>query len=151
VYDLSISRRSGREIAYDGDEPTTSGPEPRYSKMPHSQDRVTRPLSTDSFHDGRPVLPGFVLSNTPVAEDAWSVSLCQWSHVRLIFFMRRFKIPDIPKGWKPDPHRVWSLSSPSMTRQTVSSVTLGRPETVRFKTSGNTLAEEVRVDFCKRL
>ncbi|KAJ7708879.1 hypothetical protein B0H17DRAFT_1031153 [Mycena rosella] len=50
----------------------------------------TKPTySTHTFHDGQPVLAGFVLCSKPVAEDGW------------------FPLPDIPKGWKPDPKRVW--------------------------------------------
>ncbi|KAJ7483173.1 hypothetical protein FB451DRAFT_1438693 [Mycena latifolia] len=50
----------------------------------------TRPASsTQTFHDGQPLLAGFVLSTQPVAEDRW------------------FPLPDMPKGWKPDPKRVW--------------------------------------------
>ncbi|KAK7031616.1 hypothetical protein R3P38DRAFT_821959 [Favolaschia claudopus] len=45
--------------------------------------------STQIFHDGKPVLAGFVLSDKPVAEDRW------------------FPLADIPKGWSPDPKRVW--------------------------------------------
>ncbi|KAJ7881164.1 hypothetical protein B0H13DRAFT_2049820 [Mycena leptocephala] len=45
--------------------------------------------STQMFHDGKPVLAGFLLSDKPVAEDRW------------------FPLPEIPRGWKPDPKRVW--------------------------------------------
>ncbi|KIJ65418.1 hypothetical protein HYDPIDRAFT_27428 [Hydnomerulius pinastri MD-312] len=45
--------------------------------------------SGGTFRDGRPPLAGFVLSDKPVAEDMW------------------FPIPDVPKGWKPNPKRVW--------------------------------------------
>ncbi|KAF4592842.1 hypothetical protein EYR38_008546 [Pleurotus pulmonarius] len=41
------------------------------------------------FEDGKPVLPGFILSDKPVAEDRW------------------FPLPDPPPGWRPDPKRVW--------------------------------------------
>ena len=77
IYDSSISRRSGREIAYDGDElgrTQTLRSEPRPSKMQDFQDRERRP-SIHNFHDGHPVLPGFVLSDKPVAEDTWFVPL----------------------------------------------------------------------------
>jgi G patch domain-containing protein 1 len=50
------------------------------------------PTTTDTstkLHDGRSVLAGFVLSSKPVAEDRW------------------FTLPDIPKGWIPNPKRVW--------------------------------------------
>lgn len=49
-----------------------------------------RPASSlTTFRDGRPVLAGFVLSDKPVAEDRW------------------YALPDVPKGWQPDPRRVW--------------------------------------------
>ncbi|KAL1678877.1 hypothetical protein EV122DRAFT_264169 [Schizophyllum commune] len=44
---------------------------------------------TQTFRDGQVVLPGFQLSDKPVAEDRW------------------FALPDVPPGWKPDPRRVW--------------------------------------------
>jgi len=56
--------------------------EPRPSKMQDLQDREGRP-STRHFHDGHPVLPGFVLSDKPVAEDTWFVPLCQQRLTRL--------------------------------------------------------------------
>ncbi|KAG6334173.1 hypothetical protein ID866_4920 [Astraeus odoratus] len=52
-----------------------------------SRDRQTRDRAT--FRDGTPVLPGFVLSDKPVAEDMW------------------FPIPDVPERWCPNPKRVW--------------------------------------------
>ncbi|KAJ7089863.1 hypothetical protein B0H15DRAFT_839551 [Mycena belliarum] len=60
-------------------------------KVDRSRDKSdTRPeSSTHTFHDGKAVLAGFVLSARPVAEDRW------------------FPLPDVPKGWKPDPKRVW--------------------------------------------
>ncbi|KAH0836806.1 hypothetical protein J3R83DRAFT_8571 [Lanmaoa asiatica] len=43
------------------------------------------------FRDGKPVLPGFKLSAKPVAEDMW------------------FPLPEVPKGWKPNPKALWEL------------------------------------------
>ena len=45
-------------------------------------DRERRP-STRRFHDGHPVLPGFILSDKPVAEGTWFVLLCQQRLTRL--------------------------------------------------------------------
>lgn len=92
MYDSSIPRRSGREIAYDGDEPAQrqtlrSGP---HSLETHDyRDKARRPLSTHNFHDGRPVLPGFVLSDKPVAEDTWFVSLhrCRVNGLSVFFHL----------------------------------------------------------------
>ncbi|KAF8141436.1 hypothetical protein EV363DRAFT_1412875 [Boletus edulis] len=41
------------------------------------------------FRNGKPVLPGFKLSERPVAEDMW------------------FPLPVVPKGWKPNPEALW--------------------------------------------
>ncbi|KAJ7138800.1 hypothetical protein C8R46DRAFT_1168247 [Mycena filopes] len=57
---------------------------------PRARINVKAPASSPyTFHDGKPVLAGFVISEKPVAEDRW------------------FPLPDIPRGWKPDPKRVW--------------------------------------------
>lgn len=42
-----------------------------------------------TFNDGRPILAGFVASDKPVSEDRW------------------YPLPEIPKGWKPNPQGVW--------------------------------------------
>ncbi|KAF7345375.1 G-patch domain [Mycena venus] len=76
AYDI-IDREEEDKISIGGKADSRS----RSSAMPAS--------STQTFHDGKPVLAGFVLSDKPVAEDRW------------------FPLPDIPKGWKPDPKRVW--------------------------------------------
>ncbi|KAF9466188.1 hypothetical protein BDZ94DRAFT_1252313 [Collybia nuda] len=55
-----------------------------------SQKSQQRPASfTSIFRDGRPVLAGFIITNKPVSEDRW------------------FPLPDVPKGWTPDPRRIW--------------------------------------------
>ncbi|GBE86697.1 G patch domain-containing protein [Sparassis crispa] len=53
------------------------------------QSKVTTVASVQTFSDGRTVLKGFVLSDRPVAEDRW------------------FALPEVPKGWTPNPRRVW--------------------------------------------
>ncbi|KAJ7663790.1 hypothetical protein DFH06DRAFT_1295824 [Mycena polygramma] len=76
AYDI-IDREEEEKISIGGKTDSRNRP----STMPAS--------SSHTFHDGKPVLAGFVLSDKPVAEDRW------------------FPLPDIPKGWKPDPRRVW--------------------------------------------
>ncbi|KAJ7272738.1 hypothetical protein B0H12DRAFT_1091797 [Mycena haematopus] len=76
AYDI-IDREEEEKISIGGKTDSRS----RSSTMPAS--------STQTFHDGKPVLAGFVLSDKPVAEDRW------------------FPLPDVPKGWKPNPKRVW--------------------------------------------
>ncbi|KAJ7860476.1 hypothetical protein B0H14DRAFT_3863818 [Mycena olivaceomarginata] len=76
AYDI-IDREEDEKVSIGG----KADPRSRSSAMPAS--------STQTFHDGKPVLAGFVLSDKPVAEDRW------------------FPLADVPKGWKPDPKRVW--------------------------------------------
>ncbi|KAF7371047.1 G-patch domain [Mycena sanguinolenta] len=76
AYDI-IDREEDEKISIGGKAVSRS----RSSTMPAT--------STQTFHDGKPVLAGFVLSDKPVAEDRW------------------FPLPDIPKSWKPNPKRVW--------------------------------------------
>ncbi|KAJ7105123.1 hypothetical protein C8R43DRAFT_1092179 [Mycena crocata] len=80
AYDI-IDREEEEKISIGGRaEGSRSKPEPVKQKSVSA---------TGTFHDGKPVLAGFVLSSKPVAEDRW------------------FPLPDIPKGWRPDPKRVW--------------------------------------------
>ncbi|KAK0489296.1 hypothetical protein IW261DRAFT_1444153 [Armillaria novae-zelandiae] len=44
-----------------------------------------------TFNDGRPILAGFTASDKPVLEDRW------------------YPLPEVPKGWKPDPQRIWNI------------------------------------------
>jgi G patch domain-containing protein 1 len=52
-------------------------------------------------------LTGFVLSEKPVAEDRWWVSSQSKWEVQLSHFLHRFPLPDVPKGWSPNPKRIW--------------------------------------------
>ncbi|CAE6495584.1 unnamed protein product [Rhizoctonia solani] len=53
-----------------------------------------RPLGPVSkFNDGRLVLAGYSLSETPVGQDEW------------------YPLPDVPQGWTADPRRVWAKLS----------------------------------------
>ncbi|KAG6816148.1 hypothetical protein H0H87_008325 [Tephrocybe sp. NHM501043] len=92
VYDGGIGNNRLRE-AYDitrheqDDSITISGSRDRNNKV--SKPPVT---SLAVFRDGQAVLPGFNLSEKPVSEDRW------------------FPLPDIPKGWTPNPRCVWGNS-----------------------------------------
>ncbi|KAF4569550.1 hypothetical protein EYR36_009345 [Pleurotus pulmonarius] len=85
IYELH-STHSKRRTAYDAldrhDEDKTA-----VSQRGHDASRKT--AGSQIFEDGKPVLPGFILSDKPVAEDRW------------------FPLPDPPPGWRPDPKRVW--------------------------------------------
>ncbi|KAI0343331.1 hypothetical protein BDW22DRAFT_1407187 [Trametopsis cervina] len=90
VYDGSLNVRGGRRMAYDAeddDDRITMGTSKSGRSRPSQSMRA--PGITQTFRDGTPVLKGFVLSDQPVAEDRW------------------FPIPEVPKGWKPNPRRVW--------------------------------------------
>ncbi|KDQ26505.1 hypothetical protein PLEOSDRAFT_1057061 [Pleurotus ostreatus PC15] len=101
IYESTISH-SKRRTAYDAldrnDEDKTSVSQrghdasvgslsSGYTHFPNFFKRETTGFQT--FEDGKPVLPGFILSDKPVAEDRW------------------FPLPDTPPGWRPDPKRVW--------------------------------------------
>ncbi|KAJ8092958.1 hypothetical protein PM082_011278 [Marasmius tenuissimus] len=88
VYDTAFSRRN--RTAYDiaddeADDRITIGGKSDRRKGTSN----IAPTTTQTFRDGTIVLPGFVLCDKPVAEDRW------------------FPLPDIPKGWKPSPKKVW--------------------------------------------
>ncbi|KAJ7580229.1 hypothetical protein C8J56DRAFT_962576 [Mycena floridula] len=91
VYDSSFGNKGHIKTAYDigteEDDRITMGSGSRKQGEMNS-----RPTPTDLFHDGTPVLAGFVLSENPVVEDRW------------------FPLPDIPKDWTPNPHRIWNNS-----------------------------------------
>jgi G patch domain-containing protein 1 len=72
VYDSGAGHRPSRGLAYDARE----GPE----KMTLGSHRDRPPLrprddptstSQNTFHDGRPVLMDFVVSDEPIVEDVW--------------------------------------------------------------------------------
>ncbi|KZT43136.1 hypothetical protein SISSUDRAFT_1112218 [Sistotremastrum suecicum HHB10207 ss-3] len=91
VYDGG-SRGGGRRLAFDEEEKDQDDHivmgRPGQASQQETLNR--RPASSSTFSDGRPLLPGFVLSDKPVSEDTW------------------FPVPEIPKDWTPDPRRVWS-------------------------------------------
>ncbi|KAL0953926.1 hypothetical protein HGRIS_005091 [Hohenbuehelia grisea] len=98
VYDSGPSATRNRTaydtIARDEDEHISVGP--RSARMT-SGSRPT--ASVQTFQDGQPVLPGFVLSDRPVAEDRW------------------FPLPEPPSGWRPDPRRVWNSDKENIQAQ----------------------------------
>ncbi|KAG8221092.1 hypothetical protein J3R82DRAFT_2610 [Butyriboletus roseoflavus] len=51
------------------------------------------------FRDGKPVLPGFKLSEKPVAEVSW------------------FPLPEVPKGWKSDPKALWERERATLSEK----------------------------------
>ncbi|TFK48436.1 hypothetical protein OE88DRAFT_524979 [Heliocybe sulcata] len=97
IYDTEM--RSGRaRTAYDildaDDEPTS-----RYPRPAEGVTASTAAESRQSFRDGTLVLPGFVIVDEPLIEDRW------------------YPIPDVPKGWKPDPRRVWQKNKENREKE----------------------------------
>ncbi|KAI0690482.1 hypothetical protein BC835DRAFT_1435011 [Cytidiella melzeri] len=92
VYDGTLQAQGGRRVAYDDDaEDDRIAMGSSRSTRSKAVESSWAPGVTQTFKNGGPVLKGFVLSDRPVAEDRW------------------FPIPDVPKGWKPNPKRVWEL------------------------------------------
>ncbi|KAF8579945.1 DUF1604-domain-containing protein [Ramaria rubella] len=94
VYDRGASREH-RGMAYDvgeteDDDRITLGPK----QQRDSKGAQRNAIASVTFRDGRPIVSGFVLFEKPLIEERW------------------FPIPDTPKGWVPDPRRVWA-SDPS--------------------------------------
>ncbi|KAG7094176.1 hypothetical protein E1B28_007785 [Marasmius oreades] len=94
VYDTGSSHRT--RLAYDaidadGDDRITIGAKGDLSRCPLNIKPTT---GTETFRDGTLVLPGFMLYDKPVAEDKW------------------FPLPDIPKGWQPNPKKLWDQEGP---------------------------------------
>ncbi|KAH7890994.1 hypothetical protein F5I97DRAFT_1840647 [Phlebopus sp. FC_14] len=95
VYDHSITHGKRRTAFDDADmhneEHVVIGGQ-RQGRGPAAQATPSQIRSTagrNTFLDGTPLLSGFTLSEKPVAEDMW------------------FPLPEMPKGWKPNPKRVW--------------------------------------------
>nr|VWP02234.1 Extracellular lipase (EC [Ganoderma boninense] len=105
VYDSGPSGRN--RVAYDsslGDDDHRISIGSRASRKQGAQQGPTVPPGiTQTFHDGTPVLKGFVLSAKPVAEDQW------------------FPMPKVPPGWKPDPRRVWEQAADKENKSTAKS------------------------------
>lgn len=93
VYDAGDAGSSRRRMAFQEDEDEdmiTLGPSTKSSLKRTDERNHSSTSAVQSFHDGRPVPSGFVISAKPEIEDTW------------------FKLPDIPKAWKPDPAKLWA-------------------------------------------
>ncbi|EPQ56137.1 hypothetical protein GLOTRDRAFT_120771 [Gloeophyllum trabeum ATCC 11539] len=67
--------------------------------------------TSQTFRDGSLVIPGFVVVDEPLVEDRW------------------YPIPDVPKGWKPDPRRVWQKDKENMEKAQQEAQALPKPTT----------------------
>ncbi|TDL23705.1 hypothetical protein BD410DRAFT_746466 [Rickenella mellea] len=106
VYDSGFNKSSTRLAFDDADEEEriVMGSRNKQSPTKKIQKPGVQP-SFQTFQDGRAVLPGFVLSDRPVVEDKW------------------YPLPEVPKGWSPDPRRVWEKDKENI-------VTSGQPPAV---------------------
>ncbi|KAG8959751.1 hypothetical protein FRC03_007527 [Tulasnella sp. 419] len=90
VYESGLSKAPRRHLAYDADSdeerPFTLGNQSARSKKSGQQ-------SAGKFRDGRAPPAGFVVAAKPEIEDKW------------------FPLPEIPKGWKAGPQRVWEAAA----------------------------------------
>lgn len=97
--DIDIYDRGGskthRHMAYDTREEEDANDHvvvgPKFPSKLGSQNVVKSAI----FKNGRPVVSGFVVSESPLIET------------------RRFPLAEVPQGWVPDPRRVWA-TDPSM-------------------------------------
>ncbi|EJD48090.1 DUF1604-domain-containing protein [Auricularia subglabra TFB-10046 SS5] len=95
IYDSSIgpsgSRRTAAYDIRDNDDDERPALGPRRPNLANVSAHASSSLSDSSntFHNGQPVISGFVVSSKKISEDTW------------------FPMPEIPAGWKPDPTRVW--------------------------------------------
>ncbi|TYJ57838.1 hypothetical protein B9479_001448 [Cryptococcus floricola] len=126
---------SGSHYAFDNheqpeDEIITLGPKAGLGSS------TSRPSSTsvshDTWHDGRPILPRFVLDPKGVSQDTW------------------FPMPEIPADWRPRPARVWGTTrkwdeQPGEKKMAKPSIRgePGRP--LRHDQRGAALGEETRI------
>ncbi|CAE6437542.1 unnamed protein product [Rhizoctonia solani] len=103
VYDgASISRTT--RMAYDEIDDNDGDGYSRRRPLTISSQHANRPSQNDmtrgrpvgpvsKFNDGRLVLSGYSLSETPVGQDEW------------------YPLPGVPQGWTADPRRVWTKFS----------------------------------------
>ncbi|KAG8959365.1 hypothetical protein FRC00_001694 [Tulasnella sp. 408] len=135
VYDTGDTSSSRRRMAFQDDEDDdmiTLGPSTQSSLKRHDEKKASTSSSAQTFHDGRPVPSGFVMSAKPEIEDTW------------------FKLPDIPKAWKPDPAKLWaSQAAPPSNQENVpppgsayGPKGKGRQEGMSADKRGNILGEE---------
>ncbi|KAG8898506.1 hypothetical protein FRB99_007394, partial [Tulasnella sp. 403] len=89
IYDHGDESSNRRRLAFDADddeEVVTIGQTSRNAL----QTRSITNKSTETFHDGRALPSGFTLAVKSEIEDSW------------------FEPPEVPKGWKPDPGKIWA-------------------------------------------
>ncbi|KIO17668.1 hypothetical protein M407DRAFT_32650 [Tulasnella calospora MUT 4182] len=135
IYDTGDASSSRRRMAFQDDEDDdmiTLGPSTQRSSKRHDEKKAPISSSAQAFHDGRPVPSGFAISAKPEIEDTW------------------FKIPDIPKAWKPDPAKLWTSQAAPLSNQenvpppgpTYGPKGKGRQEGMSADKRGNILGEE---------
>ncbi|KIY42943.1 DUF1604-domain-containing protein [Fistulina hepatica ATCC 64428] len=91
VYDPGPATMSRNRMVYDMIDHEEEE-NPTISRTHTSTARKAKPSTSQTFRDGRPVLPGFVLADAPVVQD------------------KVFPMPDVPPDWRPDPRRVWGTA-----------------------------------------
>lgn len=92
----------------------------RQSNVQRAEDPKKKARATGSvgytWHDGRPVIPGFVVDIKVVSNDKWYVLFNHPSSLQMrpcsstTSASGRFPFPDIPEGWRPRPARVWQTN-----------------------------------------
>ncbi|KAG9031825.1 hypothetical protein FRB95_002270 [Tulasnella sp. JGI-2019a] len=95
VYDGGQDRRTGQRLAFEDEEDhdtITLGHSKNPVKTVKPPPQAQGP--SDAFHDGKPVPSGFVVAAKPEVDDTW------------------FELPQIPKGWRPDPTKFWTQQPP---------------------------------------
>ncbi|KZP28739.1 hypothetical protein FIBSPDRAFT_927491 [Athelia psychrophila] len=110
IYDGG-SAQPRRHMAYDASEKDDEDQITIGSASRHAKDtsRSVAPTLTQTFSDGRTLIAGFVLADKPVAEDLW------------------FPLPDIPKGWSPNPKRMWDADKNKENVQQSSALSASGP------------------------
>lgn len=89
IHDSSLAKSQDRQSS----QWSTSKDKVRLDSSTNSRRKILKDDKTDRenvWRDGRPMIAGFKLAQSPVDNESW------------------FPAPDVPKGWEPDPHRVWA-------------------------------------------
>ncbi|PFH50306.1 hypothetical protein AMATHDRAFT_75708 [Amanita thiersii Skay4041] len=93
IYDNGYNPGKSR-LAYDISQPEDDAFTIHKSSRRQDAGTGRRPNAARAmFSSGLPVLPGFVISETPAVEDKW------------------YPGPEVPKGWTPNPKRVWDADA----------------------------------------
>ncbi|KAG9018906.1 hypothetical protein FRB90_008487 [Tulasnella sp. 427] len=135
VYDTGDASSSRRRLAFQDDEDEdmiTLGPAGHDSSRKNERAKPLVSGGVHTFHDGRPVPSGFVTSAKPEVEDTW------------------FKLPEIPKDWRPNPAKLWaSQAVPPPKQENVPPVGSthtykgkGRPDGMSVDKRGDILGEK---------